>query len=85
MLDAGGAASLPSLPDATEAKVYILIKCEDLPQKKIADQLGMTQSAISKAYRRACSKIDDFIGRGLISPERLEAELRKGVGLAPRT
>jgi DNA-directed RNA polymerase specialized sigma subunit len=78
-------ASLPQLPDEIEARCYLLIKREDLPQKKIAAQLKITQGAVSKAYARACRKIDDLVGRGLVSLDRLELELRRGVSLAART
>lgn len=85
MLDGRSNGKLPQLPDEVEARCWLLIEREDMPQEKIAAQLGMTQSGVSRAYARGKAKIEDFIARGLISLERLELELRRGVGLAPRT
>lgn len=79
------AASIPQLPDAEEAAVWILSEGEGRPQHEIATKLRVSQGTVSRALARATAKIASLVEGGWITRDALDRQLRKVVGIAPRT
>lgn len=76
--------TLPALPTETEARAWILARREGKSQAEIAAEMKRSQGSISRAISRADAKIWDLVRRQLITIDRLEAELRRGLDLNPR-
>ena len=84
-LDVVTLGEMPQLPDAVEARVWILTEGDGLTQKQIARRENLSQGNVSRALARATTKIATLVDGGWLTRETLERRLRKAVGLAART
>lgn len=68
--------AIAGLPDG-ERQVLMLRRIDELPQRAVAERLGISESNVEKRMGRAIRRLADALGRGRKSPARPSREHRE--------
>ena len=80
----GSLAPDVEIPSVLEARCYQLYRLEGSTQEEVAGLLGIPQSRVSRAVRRAEAKIEALVKTQRFDRDELDTVLRRLTGTAPK-